>query len=213
MTLSPTTESILDTMLANAQESSTIPADAPAPPLPSYTPLRLPLAYNTHSETTKAAYTATQLWLNDIIHRARERARWLVIYGNPGTGKTHLLNNATRILREFRLKVLQKRAADMATSLREGNTHLLENIWAPANILTIDDFGAEYHTDYITSQWFDLLDQRIGKWTIITTNLTPNQIAKRYDHRIASRITDGRNTLVDLTAAADYRLTLNTPTA
>lgn len=185
----------------------------------TYRPVRLPLNYNTETTEQKLAYNATQLWLNDIIHNFKERSRWLVLYGAPGAGKTHLLNNAATILREFRRKVLTKRAADIATAVREGNTHSLHNIWAPAPILCIDDFGSEYHTEYITSVWFDLLDKRIGNnptipsydrtpmWTLITTNLTPLQIESRYDKRIASRFLDSRNTLVDLTSAEDYRQT------
>ena len=197
---------------ANATTHTPDPAPCPAPAVScSYTPLRLPLAYNVIDEPTKNAYKETQLWLNDIIHNCRERARWLVIYGRPGAGKSHLCYNAARVLREFRRKTLTKRAADIATDLRQGNTHLLHQIWVPAPFMTIDDFGSEYHTDYMTAQWFDLLDQRIGKWTIITTNLTPVQIGQRYDARIQSRIQDSRNTLIDLTRAADYRNSLLLP--
>jgi DNA replication protein DnaC len=176
-----------------------------------YTPLTLPLLYKTETAEQQAAYHATQTWLNDIIHNFSERARWLVLYGRPGTGKTHLLSNAVKILREFRRKVTSRRAADMASLLRDGQSHLLDIAWIPCKILAIDDLGAEYHTEYITSQWFDLLDARIGQWTLITTNLTPEQIGKRYDARIQSRIEDARNTLVDLTKAADYRKKLTIP--
>lgn len=209
----------METSLTNieniaASHSGTTPAIIGASPkiATSYTPLNLPLLYKTSTDHQSAAYNATQAWLNDLIHNFSERARWLVLFGRPGTGKTHLLNNSVRLLREFRRKVVSTKAATLATKLRDSDTHLLDTVYKPCKILAIDDLGSEYHTDYITSQWFDLLDARIGMWTLITTNLTPAQLGRRYDARIQSRLEDNRNTLVDLTTAADYRKTLTLPT-
>lgn len=209
--LSPTMERSLKAMevmvAANAQAPSAAPISGAA-----YTPLRLPLAYNIVDKCTEEAYMKVQEWLNDAVHNCRERSRWLFIHGRPGAGKSHLAYNSARVLREFRRKTLTKRAADIANDLREGNSHLMHQIWLPSPFMIIDDLGSEYHTDFITTQWFDLLDARIGKWTIITSNLTPAQIGKRYDTRIQSRIEDSRNTIVDLTLAADYRKQLLLPT-
>ena len=201
----------IETLAASHEPTTPAVQDATPRFATSYTPLTLPLLYKTTTDHQRAAYNATQAWLNDIIHNFSERARWLILYGRPGTGKTHLLNNSTRILREFRRKVVAAKAANLATKLREGETHLLETVYKPCKILAIDDLGSEYHTDFITSQWFDLLDSRIGMWTIITTNLTPAQLGKRYDTRIQSRLEDTRNTLVDLSSAADFRKTLTLP--
>ena len=197
---------------ANASSPAPEPAPCPSPAVSgSYTPLRLPLAYNIVDKCTEEAYMKVQEWLNDAVHNCRERSRWLFIHGRPGAGKSHLAYNSARVLREFRRKTLTKRAADIANDLREGNSHLMHQIWLPSPFMIIDDLGSEYHTDFITAQWFDLLDARIGKWTIITSNLTPAQIGKRYDTRIQSRIEDSRNTIVDLTLAADYRKQLLLP--
>lgn len=208
--LTPTMERSLKAMEAMAAANAQAPSAAPVSGA-AYTPLRLPLAYNIVDKCTEEAYMKVQEWLNDAVHNCRERARWLFIHGRPGAGKSHLAFNAARVLREFRRKTLTKRAADIANDLREGNSHLMHQIWLPSPFMVIDDIGSEYYTDFITAQWFDLLDARIGKWTIITSNLTPAQIGKRYDTRIQSRIEDSRNTIVDLTLAADYRKQLLLP--
>ena len=52
----------------------------------------------------------------------------------------------------------------------------------------------------------DLLDQRLRKWTIITSNLTRKQLAIFWDVRIASRLLRDGNTVVDLSAVSDYGL-------
>ena len=227
VTLEPEIDAMLDNMLARAEADYAPHQPAPAPqpePAPAisvpadyverstspkfattYRGIKLPLEYAINCEHTQRAYIETQRWLNDIIHNFSERSRWLILYGRPGAGKSHLLYHSANILREFRRKVVNKRAADCASSLRDGETHLLHQFWAKAAIFMLDDFGSEYHTDYMTSQWFDLFDQRVSKWTLITTNLTPQQIGRRYDARIQSRIEDTRNTIVDLTRAADFR--------
>lgn len=203
-TPAPSPEQRVDALSASAPAPQPTPKDKAYPP---YTPLALPLLYYISDPHQKAAYTATQMWLNDIIHNAKEHARWLILFGKTGSGKSHLLHNSIRLLREFRKKPVSKRASDIATALREGNSHSMHQIWIPSYIFAIDDFGAEYHTDFMTSQWFDLLDARVGKWTFITSNLTPEQWEKRYGSRIASRLMDSRNSVVDLTQAADYRRT------
>lgn len=52
----------------------------------------------------------------------------------------------------------------------------------------------------------DLLDQRLRKWTIITSNLTRRQLALFWDVRIASRLLRDGNTVVDLSGVSDYGL-------
>ena len=56
-----------------------------------------------------------------------------------------------------------------------------------AGLLIIDDAGAEHQTEWTASYLLDLLNVRLGRWTIMTTNLSPAQWSDR-DHRIASRL-------------------------
>lgn len=52
----------------------------------------------------------------------------------------------------------------------------------------------------------DLLDARLRRWTILTTNLTRQQFALFWDVRIASRFMRDGNACVDLTGVRDYNL-------
>lgn len=176
------------------------------PPQRNYTPLAFPLNFTTEGKhpAVKEAHRAVQWWLNDALHGEKDLARWIVLYGNTGTGKSHLARNAHKLLREFKRRTLYRRATDMAADLRAGKYEKID-MWAQTPFLIIDDFGAEMKSDFLTAQWYDLLDQRLGKWTIITTNLTPSQVSCHLDPRIASRFYDGMNKLVDLTSAPDYR--------
>ena len=201
---------ILNRIEAKADPTSTPGVQNPTPKFATaYTPLEFPLNFQLTDAVTRNAYQAVQLWINDITHNFTERARTIILHGRPGAGKSHLLHETVRTLREHRRKVVSKNAINCADILREGNTHTLEQFWAPAAIFCLDDFGAEYHTEWLTTQWFSLFDQRINKWTFITTNLSPAQIESRYDSRIASRLFSTRNTIVDLSQAQDFRKKLS----
>jgi len=54
-------------------------------------------------------------------------------------------------------------------------------------LLIIDDAGAEHQSAATVSLLQDLLNTRLGRWTIITSNLSPEEWSAR-DHRIASRL-------------------------
>ena len=58
------------------------------------------------------------------------------------------------------------------------------------DLLVIDDFGAEEINQFTVSCFYNLINTRYnaGKPIIISTNLTPDAIMKRYTDRIASRI-------------------------
>ena len=58
------------------------------------------------------------------------------------------------------------------------------------DLLILDDLGTEMTTSFVTSALYSLVNTRLlaGKSTIISTNLEPEEIEKRYSKQIASRI-------------------------
>jgi len=60
-----------------------------------------------------------------------------------------------------------------------------------ADLLIIDDMGTEMTTDYSISELFGIINDRLiqpRKATLISTNLTPDEIQDRYSERLSSRI-------------------------
>ena len=56
--------------------------------------------------------------------------------------------------------------------------------------MIIDDLGAEFSTSFTVSVFYNIVNNRMltGKPTIISTNLTPAQLEKRYSRRVTSRL-------------------------
>ena len=68
---------------------------------------------------------------------------------------------------------------------------------ADADFLVLDDLGAEYATEFSQRQLASMLDQRLGKWTLITSNLSMAEISD-IDVRIADRMIRGGNKVVEI---------------
>jgi len=66
--------------------------------------------------------------------------------------------------------------------------------------IAIDDFGTAKKSEFRDETMFDVINGRhISRFpTLITTNLFLNQIKTNYDPRLYSRLTDIRNTVIEL---------------
>jgi len=67
-----------------------------------------------------------------------------------------------------------------------------------ANLLLLDDIGASSDSSFSLEQLYSLLESRIRKWTVITSNLTLEEIGQRMDTRIASRLIRHNNVCVEV---------------
>ena len=126
--------------------------------------------------------------------RAKQSPRWLTLWGRSGTGKTFL---ARSIHGMFPGKAHWLDWVDLCRryQCKEDITGRLR--WAcDAALVVIDDAGAEHQTPATLALLHGLLQARIRRWTIITTNLSPDAWRQR-DERIGSRIIRDGNTHAD----------------
>ena len=137
----------------------------------------------------------------------RTAPRWLSLVGNSGTGKTHLAKGIWRAW-EDKGKFYMKRGAELVkhglfkkfsklcNEMRGGAFSAFQSC-ADADFLVLDDLGSEYSTEFSQRQLASMLDQRLGKWTVITTNLSMKDISD-IDVRIADRMIRGDNEVIEL---------------
>lgn len=112
--------------------------------------------------------------------------RGLMFYGPPGTGKTHiaacianeLLGKGVSVLMTSFVKLL-------GTSMFRGDDNELIDRMEAAQLLIIDDLGAERGSDYALERVYNFIDSRVrsSRPMILTTNLTVNQMRGTEDIR------------------------------
>lgn len=122
----------------------------------------------------------------------------LVLYGNTGVGKTFLAGCIAKELIETYHSVVYLSATDLFDSMAKDRFHRDEEddqtgstqSILDCDLLIIDDLGTEMINSWTNSQLFYCLNKRLlaGKSTIITTNLTPNQLSREYSDRVGSRL-------------------------
>jgi len=75
------------------------------------------------------------------------------------------------------------------------------------SFFAIDDIASEYerHRELSASKLYNVLEARLRKWTVITANLSLDQIGNNLDARIASRMLRNESVVVDVNVP-DYNL-------
>jgi len=76
-----------------------------------------------------------------------------------------------------------------------------------AELVVLDDMGSRKPSEMVVEAVLSLLDRRIGRATVITTNLTMAEISKvdMYGDRIASRLSAGTVVMPSLAKLPDMR--------
>lgn len=119
---------------------------------------------------------------------------WLSLVGKSATGKTML---AKLIYKNFDSSRFLSWAR-IVRELRSGEYRWFEDLFTE-RLLIIDDIGAEYETGFIAAKLYELLNERGGRWTILTSNLSLKAIGD-LDVRIASRMIRDGSVVVDVNA-------------
>lgn len=188
------------------------PDDDPAPAAPAVQikPFNLD---GVHPSVVEA-YEAVKKWLKAITAGVIPPFS-LTISGRSGCGKTHLAKNAAAYLKQRGIDKGFYLWSDVVKQYKADAEHTLHKL-SKYTVLILDDVGAEnlageYSLGLAATALCDVVEKRLGKWTLITSNLTTSEIAKTYDPRVASRLIRNGGRTVDMTAADDYSLLNSNP--
>lgn len=120
----------------------------------------------------------------------------LLFYGPTGQGKTFMINCIAKELLDQNVNVVYQTAFTLCEVLEEQQfrRNELSNMKYKqlfnADLLIVDDLGIEMTNSFTAAGIFNIINKRMigGKKTLISTNLSPNELSKTYTDRVVSRV-------------------------
>ena len=125
-----------------------------------------------------------------------ERSGNLLFSGDTGLGKTFLSACIARTVADRGFSVVYESAGHLFANLERakfsGDEQAREEIrkYNQCDLLIVDDLGTEMPGQFTTAALYSLINDRLltGKAMIISTNLTTEDLSRRYSSQIASRL-------------------------
>ena len=139
---------------------------------------------------------------NTCVEYARKfgsKSRNLLLIGSPGLGKTFLSACIARVVAENGFSVVYDMAASIFSKFEDAKFQRTEdfeglrneiNRYLTCDLLIIDDLGTEMTTAFTISALYEIINSRLitGKKTLVNTNLTMEELDRRYSEQIMSRL-------------------------
>ena len=125
-----------------------------------------------------------------------ERSGNLLFSGDTGLGKTFLSACIARTVADRGYSVVYESAGHLFSNLERakfsGDEQAREDVkkYTECDLLIVDDLGTEMPGQFTTAALYSLVNDRIlaGKAMIVSTNLTAEDLSRRYSAQIASRL-------------------------
>jgi DNA replication protein DnaC len=129
--------------------------------------------------------------------KIKQEGLGLLVYGNPGNGKSYLsFAIANELLKKqqpvicISINGLLERIRETYSRWgREGETEILKSL-GNADLLVIDDLGVEQSTDWSVTKIYNIIDSRYRNKLplIVTTNHTLDDLKELYGERTYDRL-------------------------
>lgn len=141
-------------------------------------------------------------------------AKFLVIVGPPGTGKTYICSALMEIMPKRVTSIRAYSERKLLEKLRMGISQGVEGDYMSHlhyliddDFVIIDDLGSSGHNAWREEILMEAIDYRYkdGKKTVFTSNLSSKDFMDVYGERIKSRLFATENTVVSLFGQPDLR--------
>ncbi len=157
---------------------------------------------STPRQNMEGILTQTKRFIRDFGNKDKGVTN-LILYGRTGVGKTFLTHCIAKELIEQTFSVIYISSIDFFDILSKAefdddeDSKAQEQYFYDCDLLIIDDLGTEMKSSFISSAFFNVINERqaSGKSIIISSNLNVSDILERYSERIASRLMGNYNFL------------------
>lgn len=123
----------------------------------------------------------------------------LYLCGNTGLGKTFLSACIARVVSQSGFSVVYETSSGIFAKFEEDKFSKTSDIdavkseirrYMSCDLLILDDLGTELTTTFTISVLYDIINSRLisGRKTIISSNLSPNELSVKYSQQIVSRL-------------------------
>ena len=121
----------------------------------------------------------------------------LLLFGAPGLGKTFLSACIARVVSEDGFSVVYDTAGHIFSRFEaqkfgrdDGEADSAVSRALGCDLLILDDLGTELMTSFVHSAMYQIVNTRLitGKKTVISTNLNPDELGRRYGAPVLSRL-------------------------
>ena len=145
-----------------------------------------PLAWRGSTFSTEVQRTFLRRALTSALDYAQRNRGWLYLHGHYGAGKSHLAAAVAHAALEAGRTVLYRSAPGLLAAkdaTRFGEPDLLLDLLA-ADLVVLDDIGSEHQSGRTEETLFRLLNDRLNKPLVLTSNLSPDELSPRLESRI-----------------------------
>ncbi len=152
--------------------------------------------------------------IEDFIDNFGKISQTLLFVGKTGTGKTHLSTAIAKSLIEKGYEVLYDSSQNIVAAFEHDRFKSGYGPYEPrgdkyleCDLLILDDLGTEFVNQFTIACLYNLINTRQNKGlsTIISTNLSANELTTKYEDRIYSRLM-GKDSKIVLFIGKDARI-------
>lgn len=164
--------------------------------------------FDNYTPPTKDLLDAKETIMNFVSTYNKDEPTSLLITGNYGVGKSHLCVAATKELMKKGYSAMFIQMNKLFTKIKgtwNKNSELTEDklmtALANVDVLVLDDFGAEFTekdregVTWKVTKTNEIIDSRVGKSTLFTTNFSVKELHDMYGEREFSRMMENADLL------------------
>lgn len=148
-----------------------------------------------YADENKTAMKKIFEYVKNYAENISPKSESLLFFGDTGLGKTHLSLAVATAALERGMGVVYSPVQNIIQKLEKehfsynSDTPILDDV-LECDLLILDDLGTEFSNSYSQSLIYNIINTRIltGMPTIISTNLQLEELAEKYNNRVASRI-------------------------